>query len=132
VLPLGADISDSVRSAIILANETADLTDKLRRTLRLERLDVEYRWRSLLKVDEAFTLPAVAPGSSVLPRVTLLGFNDELATYRVVFADGERTLADTSVSIPFGRRSVVGGLNGAEAPYVFLVVEPPPLEARDA
>ena len=131
VLPLGADTRGSVQSSIALANDSADLADKLRRTLRLERLDVEYRWSGKLKVDEASLLPPVAPGSSVIPRVTLLGFNEELATYRVVFVDGERTLADTSVSIPFGRRSVVGGLNGPEAPYVFLVVEPPPREGKD-
>lgn len=128
VLPLGSDTRDSVRSSISLANETADLADKLRRTLRLERLEVEYRTSGALRLNEAWKLPPVAPGSSVVPRVTLLGFNDELATYRVVFADGDRTLADTSVSIPFGRRSVIGGLDGAEAPYLFLVVEPPPRE----
>lgn len=131
VLPLGSDTADAVRSSLALASATTDLADKLRRTLRLERLEVEYRTSGVLTVDEGWDLPAVAPGSSVFPRVTLLGFNDELATYRVTFRDGERTLADTSVSIPFGRRSVVGGLNGDEAPYVFLVVEPPPVAGKD-
>jgi TonB family protein len=129
VLPLGSDTADAVRSSLALASATTDLADKLRRTLRLERLEVEYRTSRVLTVDEGWDLPAIAPGSSVIPSVTLLGFNDELATYRVTFRDGERTLADTSVSIPFGRRSVVGGLNGDEAPYVFLVVEPPPRDS---
>ena len=131
VLPLGADAGDTVRSSISLANETAGLADKLRQTLRLDRVEFEYRTNDVLELDQARDLPPVRPGSRVAPRVTLIGYNEELATYRVVFAEGDRILADTSVSIPYGRRSVIGGLDGDEAPYLFLVVQPPSREADD-
>lgn len=38
--------------------------------------------------------------------------------------DGTDRISETNVGIPLGRRSVVGALDGPEAPYVFLVVEP--------
>ncbi len=43
----------------------------------------------------------------------------------MVFRDGDDELSNTSVTVPLGRRSVVGALDGPAAPYLFLVVEPP-------
>lgn len=130
VIPVGSGLATwegrSVESALARSQVITGLADKLRDTMRLASVEVQYRSDRSLRVDESVELPPVTRGSSVLPTVTLLGYNDDLATYRVTFTDGYRTLADTSVSIPFGRRSVVGGLDGEEAPYLFLVVEPPP------
>lgn len=129
VIPVGAGLETwegrSAETALAQSQVITGLADKLRDTMRLASVEVQYRSDRALRVDESVELPTVTRGSSVLPTVTLLGYNDDLATYRVTFTDGYRTLADTSVSIPFGRRSVVGGLDGAEAPYLFLVVEPP-------
>lgn len=129
VIPVGSGLDTwegrSARTALAQSQVITGLADKLRDTMRLASVEVQYRSDRSLRVDEPVELPTVTRGSSVLPAVTLLGYNDELATYRVTFTDGYRTLADTSVSIPFGRRSVVGGLDGEEAPYLFLVVEPP-------
>jgi len=129
VIPVGSGLDAgagrSAEIALAQGQVITGLADKLRDTLRLASVEVQYRSDRALSVDESVELPTVTRGSNVLPTVTLLGYNDELATYRVTFTDGYRTLADTSVSIPFGRRSVVGGLDGEEAPYLFLVLEPP-------
>jgi TonB family protein len=129
VIPVGSGLDAwegrSAEVALAQSQVITGLADKLRDTMRLASMEVQYRSDRTLRVDEAVELPTVTRGSTVLPTVTLLGYNDDLATYRVTFTDGYRTLADTSVSIPFGRRSVVGGLDGEEAPYLFLVVEPP-------
>ncbi|HEX6199838.1 MAG TPA: hypothetical protein VF150_06195, partial [Thermoanaerobaculia bacterium] len=118
VIPVGSGLDTwegrSAETALAQSQVITGLADKLRETMRLASMEVQYRSDRSLRVDEAVELPTVTRGSTVLPTVTLLGYNDDLATYRVTFTDGYRTLADTSVSIPFGRRSVVGGLDGEE------------------
>lgn len=130
VIPVGSGIDawegSSVESALAQSQVITRLADKLRDTLRLATVEVQYRSDRTLRPGVEVKLPAVTRGSKVVPAVTLLGYNDDLVTYRVTFTDDFRTLADTSVSIPFGHRSVVGGLDGDEAPYLFLVVEAPP------
>ena len=111
-----------------------DLAEKLRATLRLAAIQVQYVESEILEIDAPAALPSATPGSGVRPEVTLLGLTDELATYRVVFRNGDEQLSDTSVTVPLGRRSVVGALDGPAAPYLFLVVEPParrPLTVSD-
>ncbi|MCZ7652139.1 MAG: energy transducer TonB [Thermoanaerobaculia bacterium] len=71
----------------------------------------------------AVELP-VPEGSGVRISATLLGFDERLATYRVVFREGERVLADTTAAVTRGGRAVVGGLDGEAAPYLFVLVEP--------
>lgn len=130
VIPVGSGIDAwegaSVESALAQSEVITRLADKLRDTMRLASVEVQYRSDRSLPPGVEVKLPPVTRGSTVVPAVTLLGYNDDLATYRVTFADDFQTLADTSVSIPFGHRSVVGGLDGDEAPYLFLVVEAPP------
>lgn len=130
VIPVGSGIDawgeSSVETALAQSEVITRLADKLRDTMRLASVEVQYRSDRSLRPGVEVKLSPVTRGSSVFPSVTLLGYNDDLATYRVTFRDDFRTLADTSVSIPFGHRSVVGGLDGDEAPYLFLVVEAPP------
>jgi TonB family protein len=47
-----------------------------------------------------------------------------VATYRIVFHQGQATLADSTVSVTRGGRAVVGGMDGEAAPYIFVIVEP--------
>jgi len=54
----------------------------------------------------------------------LLGFDDKVAKYRIVFKQGEKSLADSTVPVERGGRAVVGGMNGGTAPYIFLIIEP--------
>lgn len=74
-------------------------------------------------VGEAVELP-VPDGTAVKISARLLGFDEQLATFRVLFRDGETVLADSTVGVERGGRAVVGGLDGAAAPYLFVVLEP--------
>jgi len=127
VIPVtaGAIGEESVDALLASGRAATDLAQKLRTTLRLQDIQVQYLESKILDVGASVTLPAATPESPIRPVVTLLGLTDELATYRVVFEEGDRQLSDTSVSVPLGRRSVVGALDGAAAPYLFLVIEPP-------
>lgn len=124
----GLDTSEelSVESALAQNEVITRVADKLQGTLRLAAVEVQYRSDRSLQPDVEVELPPATPDSNVVPRVTLLGYDDEGATYRVTMTDGDRTLANSSVTVPFGRRTIVGALNGQEAPYLFLVVEAPP------
>lgn len=122
VLPLGSEPlrKESAERADLLA----ELADKLRGTVRLREVKVVYDLVVNLEVDQERPLPAPAPGSGVAIRVTLLGSSDQLATYRVVFTEGGKPITNSNVSVQLGKRAVIGGLNGPEAPYLFLVAEP--------
>ena len=55
---------------------------------------------------------------------TLVGYDETTATYRVVFRQSEKTIADSTVAVSRGGRAVVGGTDGPGAPYLFVVIEP--------
>jgi TonB family protein len=132
--PGRGDGKAGVAATLASGRSTTDLADRLRATLRLATIEVQYVESKILEIDAPATLPPATPGSGVRPEVTLLGLTDQLATYRVVFRNGDEQLSNTSVTVPLGRRSVVGALDGPAAPYLFLVVEPPgkrPLTVSD-
>lgn len=104
--------------------EIASVASQLRRTLRLDDVRVLYSYPTLTVVGEETPLPPPTATSGLRVRVTLQGYNPELATYAVRLDDGDRTFTDTVVTAARGKRSVVGGLDGDEAPYLFLVVSP--------
>ncbi|MDH3746320.1 MAG: energy transducer TonB, partial [Acidobacteriota bacterium] len=53
-----------------------------------------------------------------------LGFNEKLATFQVQLRQGAVVLADSTVTVERGGRAVVGGLDGEEAPYFFILLQP--------
>ena len=123
VIPIGSegiDASDAAKRADVVA----ELVAKLKTTVRLRDVRVEYDLARPLAVGSESQLPGPSPNSKVAITVKLMGLDDRLATYRVAFTEGGKSLTDTSVSVPLGRRAVVGGLDGAEAPYLFLILEP--------
>lgn len=126
VIPVDAAVSDAAELDASLAEsrDVISLAEKLGTTLRLADIRPQYKAQEELVLDRVVELPAVTPGSTVRPRVTLLGESAALATYRVTFQDGTETLSETTVGVPPGRRSIVGGLDGEEAPYVFLMIRP--------
>lgn len=115
-----------VTASLAGSGDVFSLAEKLTTTLRLADVRPQYEVKETMVLDRVVELPAVTPGSSVHPRVTLLGETDELATYRVTFQKDNEVLSETNVSVAVGGRAVVGGLDGAEAPYLFLVVRPLP------
>lgn len=123
VMPFG-DASKTPRSIEAESQEIASLVRKLRSTLGLDSVDVLYTHLQRLEVGREVTLPPPSASSAVRVEVVLQGFNEEVATYRVRFAQGRTSFADSVLSVPRHKRALVGGLDGDEAPYLFLVVEP--------
>lgn len=121
VIPLGGNVSTV--TAAKRADELADIAQKLKASLRLRSLDVQYDFALPLQLNREHRLGPPA-GSDLDLRIELVGAARDVFTYRVSIADGARSLADTNVTVPVGRRTVVGGLDGPAAPYVFLVIEP--------
>jgi TonB family protein len=101
-----------------------DLIGKLRNTLRLEHVLIRYSMLRPLTVGERSELRGPADGSTLRVFATLVGFNGDMATYRIEFLDGEDELSNTPVSVQMGKRVVVGALDGEAAPYLFLVTGP--------
>ncbi len=103
-----------------------DLTSlrlKLLEAYRLAELDVVSEAGLLLDLDrEVPFLHGSAPGADI--RLTLLGYDEHLATYRVSIKEQDAPAAAPTVSVPRGERGVVGSRDGKEAPYLFLILEP--------
>jgi len=118
--------ANDVAASLAESRNVFSLAEKLATTLRLADVRPQYEVKETMVLDRVVQLPAVTATSTVHPRVTLLGETDELATYRVTFQDGTEVLSETNVSVAIGGRAVVGGLDGADAPYVFLLVRPIP------
>lgn len=121
-----ADLPQVVQESLTFAR----VVDKLWRTFRL---DPSRQLQQGRYVEAALGQPLDLPGppeADVRLNAELVGFSDSVATYRVTFRQGERVLADSTVNINRGGRAVVGGMDGASAPYIFAVVEPDPPRSR--
>ncbi len=107
----------------------AKAAEKLWSTFRLDprRQRQEGRTEQAL-VGKPIELPALAD-ANVRMTATLLRHDNANATYRVVFKQGDQTLADTTAVVARGGRAVVGGMDGAAAPYIFVFIEPEALAA---
>jgi TonB family protein len=106
------------------AKELQELADKLRRGVGLETVEVAYSEVYSLARAAAKELTGPRSTSSIHGELTLLDFNSDLAVFRVVFKQHDKVLADSKVAVERGGRAVVGGLDGDEAPYFFLVLQP--------
>jgi TonB family protein len=123
VLPLEGD-GVSIEQLELRSRELSRTAEQLRATLRLEDVQVTQTASRDMAVGREAAITPVSTGSSVEVKGTLLGFNAELATYRIVFSQRATTLADSTVSVRRGQRAVVGSRDAAEAAYVFLVLSP--------
>lgn len=103
--------------------------DKLWQTFRL---DPERKNQEGLSIAAAIgqgeVLPALA-GTALRIEITLTGFDEDLATFRVVFRQARETIADSTVEVKRRGRAVVGATDGATAPYIFVFIEPDPADA---
>jgi TonB family protein len=98
--------------------------EKLWSTFRLDPSRQRQEGRSLpAVVGKPVELPAL-DDAHVKITATLLRYDNSTATYRVIFKQDEKTLADSTVPVARGGRAVVGGMDGAAAPYIFVFVEP--------
>lgn len=126
----GTVIPVDVDSAFVVGNEESrnallrTLAMQLEKTFRLSRIDIAYTQPISLELDTPENLPAPTLTSGIEITVELLGFDDQKATYQVRFEEGGDELADSRVFVRRGEKAVVGGVDGPEAPYFFLVLEP--------
>jgi len=119
-LPEGLTLTSEEQRSRALARLTRELTS----TFRLERVEASFSESHGLELEEPVELSPPAPDSPLRITVELLGFDARTATYRVRFVDRNVVLADTRVAAVRGRQAVIGGLDGEQAPYLFLVLEP--------
>ena len=124
-------VSKSPRSQVNVDEESGeqtkalqDLAEKLQRGVGLDSVEVAYSEVYGLEVDKTKAVTGPRASSSIKGELTLVDFNQDLAVYRVVFKQGSQVLADSKVAVERGGRAVVGGLDGEEAPYFFLVLQP--------
>ena len=124
-------VSMSRHRQVNLNEESADQTEQLQElTLKLKRgvglgsVEVAYSEVYDLEVDHPWSVTGPRSSSDIKGELTLVDFNMDLAVYRVVFKQGTEVLADSKVAVERGGRAVVGGLDGDEAPYFFLVLQP--------
>lgn len=134
VIPVGGSEPDAanLRSVVERSLAFTSAVDRLWSTFRLDPGRKLQKGAYLdTRLDEPVDLPPL-PGTEVRMAATLLGFNDSAATYRVVFTQGEKVLADSTVTVNRGGRTVVGGMDGDAAPYIFVFVEPDPAGGESA
>ncbi len=121
-----ADLPQVVQESLTFAR----VVDKLWRTFRLDPSRKLQQGRYVeAGLAKGVDLPAPSE-TDVRLTAELVGFNQSVATFRVVFRQGEQVLADSTVNVNRGGRAVVGGMDGASAPYIFVVVEPDPPRSR--
>ena len=126
VIPLGGDGAAVRRGVVERSLAFSSAVERLWSTFRLDPARQIQKGANLpARVGAALELPTVE-GSAVAIAATLLGFNERAATYRVVFREGAKVVADSTVVVDRGGRAVVGGLDGPAAPYLFVFVEPEP------
>jgi protein TonB len=99
---------------------SGNLSHKLRDAYRLKSVSLEAQYLKRMEPGQTVSMPSPAPGIEI--RLTLIGSNESVATYRVEMLESGEVLADTPVSIRRGGRAVVGSRNGEPAPYVFVVI----------
>jgi TonB family protein len=132
VIPVDAAPDGSARESDVVDESLAftRTVEKLWRTFRLDLSRQFQRGRYVqARVSEAVDLPA-PDDAEIRLSAELLGFDANVATYRVVFRQGAEVLADSTVNVERGGRAVVGGMDGEMAPYIFVVVEPDPPRSR--
>jgi TonB family protein len=108
-----------------MPSKEQDLTSlklKLLDAYRLAELEVRSEEDIVLELDKEAPIAAAAP--AVDTRLTLLGYDERVATYRVSTRERGSPAATFTVSINRGERAIVGGRDGADAPYLFLILEP--------
>jgi TonB family protein len=94
---------------------------KLTDAYRLAELEVRSEEDIALEIDKE---TPVAAAAALDTRLTLLGYDERVATYRVSTRERGSPASTFTVSINRGERAIVGGRDGADAPYLFMILEP--------
>jgi TonB family protein len=120
-----------------LQRYSADLSrlqGQLKSTYNLGSLDPIANTALNLVPNREETMPTTLASLGV--SVTLLDFDEQVASYHIRLTDHGKVLAEPQVSVKIGSRAVIGTRDGPEAPYAFIVLSVPPLSTlttlRDA
>jgi protein TonB len=114
VLAGSGDVDESVDLALVRG--------RLQETYRLETLEMQATEPLTLGVDETEQIHVV--GLDVTVDLTLLGYDESVATYRLRIVEGGTVQATPTVSVERGGRAVVGGRDADGRSYFFLLVAP--------
>ncbi len=119
----GANPEES-RQLIEKSLSLAKAAEKLWATFRLDPArKLQEGVQELLLPGKEYELP-VLKDVRIRIAALLLKATDSSASYRILFRQDGKILADSTIQVVRGGRAVVGGMDGREAPYVFLLVEP--------
>ena len=103
--------------------DISSLEEQLKNAYRLKKMRVASQFSKLMEVDMPGKLPSADGIETIL---TLVGYNDSVATYRAEVTLNGQSLASANLSVSLGGRAVMGSrlANAAtDDPYIFLVVE---------
>jgi len=102
------------------------VVDKLWQTFRLDPSRQPQRGIYVLcQPGKPVELPKLESGDIDI-EATLRDFDRETARYRVVVRQGGKQISDSALSVQRGGRAVLGAMDGAAAPYIFVIAEPDP------
>ncbi len=104
-------------------SDISSLEEQLKSAYRLKKMRVVSQFSKLMEVDMPGKLPTA---DGIETTLTLVGYNDSVATYQAEMTLNGQSLASASLSVSLGGRAVMGSRlanAAAEDPYVFLVVE---------
>lgn len=105
-----------------LSRDLGLLREKLAETYRLGPVQSAAAARLELRPGEQKSLPT--PFAELGAELTLVGWNADVATYRVRLEESGKILAEPTVAIRIGGRAVVATRDGERAPYAFVVLAP--------
>ncbi len=124
VIPVGSGSSEGKESVLEKSVSFNKVVEKLWVTFRLDSSrQPQKSVLSTMTLGKLVELPSIE-NADVSISATLTGVNDKRATYRIVFMQGAKSLADSTVDVAPDGRAIVGGMDGDSAPYIFVIVEP--------
>ncbi|MEM8994266.1 MAG: energy transducer TonB [Acidobacteriota bacterium] len=121
---LAGDGGEEAARQLVRNTRLKQVADNLKSSLRLSDVEVRYQTRHDMATSDPVELPPPVSTSNVRVNATLLGFNETSASYAVKFTEGDKLITDTPLTVKRGKQAVVGGLDGEDAPYLFLVIAP--------
>ncbi|MFC2173934.1 energy transducer TonB [Acidobacteriota bacterium] len=105
------------------SHDITTMRQQLKDAYRLEKIETRTIYRKQMILGEPTEMPA--PDDWII-RMTLVGFNETIATYRAEIEIKGQYVANAAASVKLGGRAVIGSrVKDADFddPYVFIVVE---------
>ncbi|MBZ5497430.1 MAG: energy transducer TonB [Acidobacteriia bacterium] len=124
VIPVGSGSGDEKDSVLEKSSSFNKVVERLWATFRLDSSrQPQKSILTTLTLGRPAELPPIENAGLAIS-ATLVGLSDKTATFRVVFKQGPKPLADSTVNVAVDGRAVVGGVDGDSAPHIFVIVEP--------